>query len=253
MVSAIAWSQTNRFDVNLDHEVNVSDVTTLVDYILSGQGYNVRYDVYEDGCVDVVDVTALVDFILGKGPTDAKRHNCVDLGLPSGTLWADCNMGAGTSAEYGDFYSWGEVATKNDYTRASYQYYKKGSYQSIGENICATEYDAAYVNWGGKWRLPTQVEVSELMNQCSWKAKTINSVYGYEVTGPNGNAIFMPCSGYCYEGTTPNKQGVEGYYWTGNQVPGRLASAYSLSTSDIGESWWTSKYFGYTIRPVRSK
>lgn len=252
VVIAHAKGQVNRFDVNLDRSVNVSDVTSLVDYILSGHPYNVQYDVYEDGKIDVVDVTTLVDYILGKGPIDSRRHDYVDLGLQSGTLWATCNIGAESETGYGDYFSWGEVNPKNDYTRASYLYYVKGNYQNIGANISGTGYDAAHVNWGGTWRLPTLDDMNELM-QCTWQSKTVNSIHGYQVTGSNGNSIFLPCAGFCYDGSTPSDLGVEGYYWTGTMVAGRPSSSYCISTSDIGETWWTSKYFGYSIRPVRSR
>ena len=92
-------------------------------------------------------------------------HEYVDMGLPSGTLWATCNIGAESSTDFGDYFAWGETEPKEEYTDKNYKFfegYKElpgvGYYllcTNIGEDICGTEYDAARVKWGGRWRLPT--------------------------------------------------------------------------------------------------
>lgn len=250
MITLSMTAQSNRYDVNDDHVVNVSDVTSLVDYILRGTAYNSRYDVYEDGQVNVSDVTDLVDYILGKHHGDVIHHEYVDLGLPSGTLWATINVGAEAPYQYGDYFSWGEVDPKSDYGKRAYSYFVNSTYQSIGTNISGTAYDAARYQWGGAWRMPRQSEVEELMT-CNWSATTLNGVKGYRVTGPNGNSIFLPNSGSCDGTAGPEYLGQEGYYWTADQVPGRVQSAYCLYTAEYDGYWWTNRYYGFSIRPVR--
>ena len=123
----------------------------------------------------------------------------VDLGLPSGTLWASWNVGASSPDGYGCYYSWGECGTKNDYSLATYSFYDQEwqEYKSeIGSNIQGTTYDIATVMWGGDWRMPSVEEFEELVDNCTWSwIYYNNSVYGYKVEGSNGNKIFLPAAG----------------------------------------------------------
>lgn len=116
------------------------------------------------------------------------KHEYVDLGLPSGTKWATCNVGANTPEEYGDFYAWGETETKSEYT--------KENCVTCGESIDDISgnpnYDVARAKWGGSWRMPTKEEIIELIENCTWKWTVQNNVSGYKVTGSNGNSIFLP-------------------------------------------------------------
>lgn len=130
----------------------------------------------------------------------------VDLGLS--VYWCSCNVGAEAPEEYGDFYAWGETKTKSSYTQDNYSYYdaSSGQYIKIGNDICGTEYDAATVNLGSDWRMPTQEEIQELVSKCTWEWTQINSVNGYRVISDNGNSIFLPASGiYYYTGSGKNK------------------------------------------------
>ena len=121
----------------------------------------------------------------------------IDLGLPSGTMWASCNLGATKPEEYGDFFSWGETKPKSEYTWPNYLYQDgNGHYVDIGSEIAGTEYDAATANWGSQWRMPTLEQIQELVNNCSTKWTARNGVRGLEVFGPNGNSIFLPAAGY---------------------------------------------------------
>ena len=94
-------------------------------------------------------------------------HAYVDLGLPSGTKWATCNVGAFIPSGSGDVFTW-------------------------------TDVDAVMKEWGGDWRLPTENDFEELLDEdnCTWTWTTQNSVNGYNVEGPNGNSIFLPAAGY---------------------------------------------------------
>lgn len=128
----------------------------------------------------------------------------VDLGLS--VKWAVSNVGANTPEEYGNYYAWGEIDTKSDYTNNS----TNGNKPDISGNI---QYDAATANWGNGWRMPTNTEMTELKNDCEWIMMTYNGVSGYKVIGPNGNYIFIPMSG-SYEGTSLKNVGTKGYLWT---------------------------------------
>jgi hypothetical protein len=122
----------------------------------------------------------------------------VDLGLPSGTLWSNVNVGSAWPEDYGKYYAWGEVSEKDTYTRDNYQYYDNGSYMTIGSNgnIASTNYDVAYLTMGNAWRMPTVDELRELNNNCTWTWVLVNGIKGYRVTGPNGNSIFLPATGF---------------------------------------------------------
>ncbi len=131
-------------------------------------------------------------------------HEYVDLGLPSGTLWATCNVGASAPEEYGDKFAWGEITiVKNDYDWSEYKHgvyneddttnYGMIKYNNIdGKTILDPEDDAATQIWGGSWRMPTKQEMRELCTECKWNPTTKNETVGYDVVGINGNSIFLP-------------------------------------------------------------
>lgn len=129
----------------------------------------------------------------------------VDLGLPSGILWAKYNVGASSPEEYGGYYAWGETEEKSIYTNDTYKYASveycsecKQSYyifENIGECISGTKYDVAHIKWGDGARMPKLNEVEELYNNCSFKIDKYNDIFGVYMTGPNGNSIFIPYSG----------------------------------------------------------
>ena len=155
-------------------------------------------------------------------------HEWVDLGLPSGTLWATCNVGATKPEEEGDFYAWGETSPKDEYTGNNYKHFKVTLFGKIkvlkyfAENkqleLCD---DAAHVNWGKGWRIPTIEEFGELIENCTMVWTKVNRVKGRLFTSKfNGNSIFFPASGWCrydeIEGEygTQSEYGTEGNYWS---------------------------------------
>ena len=123
----------------------------------------------------------------------ADEHEYVDLGLPSGTLWATCNVGANSPEEYGDYFAWGETKTKSTYDWGTYKYcngssttltkYCTLSSYGIVENKTELELldDAAYVNWGEEWRMPSVDQLDELHTQCEWIWSSRNGINGYMV------------------------------------------------------------------------
>lgn len=181
------------------------------------------------------------------GAVDSYEY--VDLGLPSGLRWATCNLGAYRPDDFGDFYCWGECTPIGV---SSYPYmYGDGSYVDIGDNISGTEYDAATYNWGGGWRMPTEEEFQELIQYCFWEWKLYNGIYGYEVTGSNGNKIFLPVYG-CSE--IPD-DGVEGRYWasTVGEYNNGSVENLCLGKDYIGFLYYGEREKGYSIRPVWSE
>lgn len=119
-------------------------------------------------------------------------YGYVDLGLPSGTKWATCNVGASTPEGYGEYFAWGEIAPKDTYTDAGRDFIKDNNLGDISGN---PQMDAARANWGGTWRLPTPDECDELLSKCRWTYTTHQGHNGYIVTGPSGKSIFLPMPG----------------------------------------------------------
>ena len=155
-----------------------------------------------------------------------KGVEAVDLGLPSGTRWASCNLGATKPEEYGEYYAWGETEMKEIYNPESYKFYTNYNYDYLGE-IGGTHNDVAHVRWSGKWRMPTNSEVKELVEKCKYEWTTLNGVKGGKFTGPNGNSIFLPAAGdHWYEHL--NDAGSIGYYWSSTQAPYFKYEAYSF-------------------------
>ena len=167
----------------------------------------------------------------------------IDLGLPSGTLWADRNIGADTPEQAGDYFRFGETVP---FTENSPEYF----YDDIEENIAGTTKDAATVILGKGYKMPTLEQIKELILLCSWKWTDLNGVKGMKVTGPNGNSIFFPASG-CRSGNNGSLGGVgsSGYCWSASAYN----SYYCHNLYFYSSSWdWNYYYraYGFPIRAV---
>ena len=186
---------------------------------------------------------------------DNHHPHLIDLGLPSGTKWACCNVDTDhpekqSPTNYGGYYAWGETETKSVYNQSTYQYFKNGSYQSIGSDISGTQYDVAYVKWGGSWVMPTKEQQDELCNNCTYEWTTVNGVKGGRFTGTNGGSIFLPAAGYRADSGLYNA-GSGGLFWSSAQNPSRVSYAYGLSFySDGTGTYYSSRYIGQSVRPV---
>lgn len=177
----------------------------------------------------------------------------VDLGLS--VMWASWNVGAMAPEEVGNYYAWGETTTKESYYNTDYNYAKQ-----IPDDISSTEFDAAYVTWGENWRMPTSGEAQELAYYCDWSRAVVNGMQCYKVTGPNGNSIILPCSGFKIEGTIEYPNTCQ--YYTSNMCSWSSYVAKSLGTNDnyLPELFdWNlnsnnqGRFFGMPIRPVCNK
>ena len=193
------------------------------------------------------------------------KHDYVDLGLPSGTLWATCNVGASVPEGYGNYFAWGETQPKSVYNDDTYQYYNGPDVTKYtGRDGLITlqhDDDAATSNWGDGWHTPTSAEWRELLN-CTSVWVTQNGVNGMLLTGPNGtSSLFLPAAGYI-KGNEMFLGSVLGSYWSSSydfdqDLKGDYRrSAVGFSFNSYG---WNNYYIGRdsrstgrSIRAVRS-
>lgn len=186
-------------------------------------------------------------------PDDNHPH-LIDLGLPSGTKWACCNVGASKPEEYGGYYAWGET-TEKDYYKWSTYIHCDGSFSTchdIGKDIAGTQYDAATVNWGSPWVMPSNEQMEELNNNCTSEWTTENGVNGRRFTGPNGASIFLPAAGYGHYEYL-HKAGSWGNYWSSSLYESDTDYAWRLNFYS-GLVWAgvrINRYYGQSVRPVR--
>lgn len=183
-------------------------------------------------------------------------HEYVDLGLPSGLKWATCNVGANKPEDYGDYFAWGELKPKQEYTDQTYEHYRSSflginrKMVFLGEISGNTQYDTARVKWGGKWRIPTEAELQELCDKCTWTWMSQNGVEGYKVTGPNGNSIFLPAAGY-RGGSSLYYAGSDGSYWS--STPYEIIDYFACGLgfgSDNHGMCDNVRCYGHSVRPV---
>lgn len=169
-------------------------------------------------------------------------HAYVDLGLS--VKWATCNVGANSPEEYGQYFAWGETSPKTEFTEENSLTNKKHMEDFSGDE----QYDAAAANWGGGWRMATSDEYTELINDCTW---ILVENEGYKVTGPNGNSIFIPTSGF-YNGSSLDNSGT--YSWSStpcNEYDNDVQSkAFCIYADFIFVSNLADRYVGATVRPV---
>ena len=197
-----------------------------------------------------------------EGKPDANGYEYVDLGLPSGTLWATMNVGATSPENYGDYFAWGETQPKEEYNWSTYKWsecsketqtkYCIDSYYGTVDNKTILELsdDAANASWGGDWRMPTKEDQDELRNECTWDWTTKNGVNGYTVTGPNGNSIFLPAAGY-RNGSDLGNAGSTGCYWSSSLSTYHSSNALNLSFDSYGVDCDTDyRCYGQSVRPV---
>ena len=207
-----------------------------------------------------------VSFTTLKAPFE-NGHEYVDLGLS--VKWATMNVGASMAEGYGDYFAWGETTTKDTYDWSTYKYCNgssstltkycnNSSYGNYGNNGFTDNKtqlelsdDAARANWGGSWRMPTDVEWTELREQCTWTWTTQNGVYGRKVTSKtNENSIFLPAAGY-RGGSSLYYAGSNGYCWSSSLNTGSPYEAWYVDFSYSGVGRYSNyRYYGRSVRPV---
>lgn len=207
----------------------------------------------------IEEAGAVVTIKLTQSSMMHNGHEYVDLGLPSGLKWATCNVGAIKPQEYGDYFAWGETTPKQSYVESNYKWYKKSffggaykltKYKDERESLLEYTDDAARVNWGGKWRMPTRTEQDELRNHCTWEWTTLNGEKGYKVISKkNGNSIFLPAAGRRCNNLF--KAGSDGDYWSSSLNTSNSSYAYDLTFySGSVDRNYNSRYLGRSVRAV---
>ncbi len=176
---------------------------------------------------------------------DINGFEWVDLGLPSGLKWSMHNIGASIPEEYGNYYAWGEIETKTEYTVENSVTHGVHMSDISGD----AEYDAARANWGSTWRLPTKADHEEIIEYCTWIWLKHNDVWGYRIIGTNGNYIFIPASGYL-RGTSVYGDGECAGYWNSKPSDDKSKSLSLGINSSIKQLFSSDRYAGQTIRPV---
>ena len=175
---------------------------------------------------------------------DENHPHMIDLGLPSGTKWACCNVGAKSPTDYGDHFAWGETETKSDYSWGTYKwsndYYELTKYCTdidLGfvdnKPELDLDDDAAYVNWGSGWRMPSREQLEELHANCTSKWTKINGVRGYLLKSKrNGASLFLPAAGV-RPGSSLEYAGSVGDYWSRTLETNDPQNAFSLEGLDV--------------------
>lgn len=199
--------------VSYNHEYSDAFYSKLCSFIV-GDKEHTKFNIkryFTIGCIAIALVvfSILLINVLSKTndtPNEISQNsNAVDLGLPSGTIWGTCNIGAKDEYDNGALYAWGNITSIDKQPSPDFE---------TCENIIGTSYDAALIILGNHWRLPSEKQVAELIENCSWNWQNKDGHIGYLVTGPNGNSIFLPAAG-CIIGNGIKYKGQFGYYWIG--------------------------------------
>ena len=175
-----------------------------------------------------------------------KSDEAVDLGLPSGLKWASCNIGASSPEERGEYFAWGEIDPKSNYTDFNSITRKKRMKQINSD----ANFDVATAKLGASWYIPTNADFEELINNCTWEWTTLNGVNGYMITGSNGNSIFLPATGY-RDGASCNNDETSGEYWSSTPHKDAEYSYYLCYTGNSYYTFYNCRYVGRCVRPVK--
>lgn len=234
---------------------NITDLQPNTTYYLRAYAKNDAGTAYGE------EVNFTTEDIAISEPTGIENgYGYVDLGLS--VKWATMNVGASEPEGYGDCFAWGEVTAKTTYDWSTYKWCN-GSYDNLTRYNNSSVYgtvdnktqlafsdDAAFKNWGGSWRMPTDAEWTELREQCTWIWTTESGVYGYKVISKtNSNSIFLSAAGYYYDSSLFSAN--DGYYWSSSlstDYPG-YAWGVSFSSSNVNRRS-SNRYCGQSVRPV---
>ena len=248
-------SQPTYSDAHKTLGSSMTDYTINIEDVVPGTTYYYRTyvkllgEVYYDP--NVYSITTLNKVING--------HKFINLGLPSGLLWAECNVGASSPYADGDYYAWGETQTKSDYSWDTYKWGNSPTKynSSDGKTTLEASDDVATVKWGKECRMPSRAEFQELYNKCDWTWKSnYNGASGYLVKGPNNQTIFLPASGRrCNGEDLISRHGSYGYYWSSSLDVSSTDFAYNLyfCSGLVSPSYVSCRYIGHSVRPVAEK
>ena len=260
----VCFSSTSTTPTYADERARLGSSVQSYDFTLyeldPGTTYYYRAYVKLGDDVFYGNVKSIMTF--GEKPTTPSYtlingHKFVDLGLPSGLLWAKANVGATYSVDDGDYFAWGETSPKSTYSWSTYKWGSNPSKYnySDGKATLDAEDDAATVNWGAPCRMPDSSDFQELYSQCGWSwTSNYNGASGYLVTGPNGNTIFIPASG-SRRNDDLNYHGSDGNYWSRSlySVNTYYARDLGFDSGYINPANYYDRYDGFAVRPVAEK
>lgn len=233
-----------------------------LNHTFTGIDDNNSYTVYPKVKLLGFDILASPSAQLGKkvihSCPDENHPHAIDLGLPSGTKWCCCNVGASLPDEYGGYYAWGETNEKSYYYWDNYAYINSatGQFIDIGSDIAGTQYDVARVRMGAPWQMPTKEQIQELIDCCTWqwtqRWPLHGEVDGQLVTGPNGGQIFLPAAGERWTDDFGHdhlsSEGRIGGYWSSSLL------SYKVFVLWFSPNFWNLnalfQYEGLPVRPV---
>ena len=241
------WTATQSNDATA-YTFDFHDVTLIVREYLRSEGESVR--------------------LVRNAQSSTPAHSYVDLGLPSGTLWATCNVGADIPEGYGSYFAWGETQTKDTYNWSTYQYCMGSEntltkycsnatygYNGFTDNLTVLQLgdDAATAQWGSGWRIPTKEEWEELYQNTSQTWTTQNGVIGRLLRASNGNTLFLPAAGG-YDGSGLVAVGSVGSYWSSSLRTDNPNISWRLlfDQANFTLSFGAYRYLGGPVRAVRS-
>ena len=228
--------KTNETDFLLDlfERFGKSDAQAALDFVRRNQQQNV------DGVTD------------GHKEEDV-AYQLVDLGLPSGTKWAERNIGAKSEEDVGLYFSWGN--TDGHVFGTDYDFDEDVYNETQGaklEGDIDLEHDSARVNMGEPWRMPTSEEFQELDDNCTHEFCSVNGYRGMRFTSKiNGNSIFFPCSGFGY-GTTWYYRGSIGYYWSGSLYSATNGRSLGFGSGGVYPQDNNDRFYGFAVRAVQT-
>ena len=258
-----------------DAGVNYTNKAAKLEHTFTGLQEDELYDyvVYPKVKLFGFDVLASPEANVESSCPDDNHPHAIDLGLPSGTKWSCCNVGASKPEEYGDYFAWGETEPKSHYDLSTYKYFNNGTGMTkystsspYGTVDNKTELepsdDAATVNWGSGWQMPSYEQFNELINSSYTTTRwtTLNGKYGRKISSKsNGNSIFLPAAGF-RNGAGLNEAGSSGFYWSRSLDASNSYSAYNLRffssdiyTDDDYRYYYGSRCYAQSVRPVRVK
>lgn len=229
---------------------NIKFMLLSVILMLCGSNVNAQsLKIYKNDGTTITVPYSELDRIETADNEEQPKYEYVDLGLS--VKWATCNVGAEKPEQFGTYFSWGEIAPKSSYAKDN-----SVTHEQVMDDFSGnSKYDAARAILGGTYRMPTHMEMEELVNNCTWEWTTLNDVKGMRVTGTNGNSIFLPAAGSYFEDIL-SYVGEFGTYWSSTPYDEEPEyaniGAYRLDFYGNGEysSWWGFRILGHPIRPV---
>lgn len=258
----VCWSTYHNPTINDNYTINgfgLGNFTSRMTVLTMNTTYYVR--AYASTSQAII-YGEEVSFVASSG-----SHSYVDLGLPSGTLWATCNVGANLPEEYGDYFAWGETQPKDYYDWSTYQYCNGGSHSltrycnssAFGYNgftddftVLLQDDDVASTNWGVDWRMPTYEEWQELYQNTTHVWTTKNGVNGQLFTSSSGDSLFLPAAGNCFKNDIRGLGG-QGIYWASSLLTNCPNQARCIGfESGYYSNSYCDRLLGCSVRAVRS-